>query len=159
MPPVDLYNVNEYKDGRISYNRMKTKDKRTDQAFFSIKVQPEAKKLIEKYRDPSGERVFIFHKIYADSDAFYSNMNKGLKKIQTICGINQHLTMYVARHTVGTILRNHFKMPKSDVSECLNHSIGNSVTDYYIKKDFTLVDEANRRLLNYLFNTKKKKTI
>lgn len=159
MPPVDLYNVNEYKDGRISYNRMKTKDKRTDQAFFSIKVQPEAKKLIERYRDPSGERVFIFHKIYADSDAFYSNMNKGLKKIQTICGINQHLTMYVARHTVGTILRNHFKMPKSDVSECLNHSIGNSVTDYYIKKDFTLVDEANRRLLNYLFNTKKKKTI
>lgn len=157
MPPVDLYKVNEYKDGRISYKRSKTKARRDDEAFFSIKVYPEVVPLIEKYRDSSGERVFIFHKIYADAHIFSSNMNKALKKVQEICGIEQNLTLYVAKHTVGTILRNSFKMPKSDVSECLNHSIGQSVTDYYIKKDFSRIDEAMRRLLDYLFEVKTKK--
>ena len=59
--------------------------------------------------------------------------------------------MYVATHTAGTLLRNHFRMSKSDVSECLNHSTGGTVTDYYIEKDFTMVDEAARKLLDYLF--------
>lgn len=156
MPPVDLYKVNEYKNGRISYKRSKTKDRRDDDAFFSIKVHPEVEPLIEKYKDPTGERVFIFHKIYANHSIFSSNMNKGLKKVQEICGIDQHLTLYVAKHSVGTILRNTFKMPKSDVSECLNHSVGQSVTDYYIKKDFSRVDEAMRRLLDYLFEIEPK---
>lgn len=151
MPPVDLYNVNEYKDGRISYNRTKTKDKRDDGAYFSVKVYPEAQKIIEKYLDPSGERVFNFHKIYSDHRAFYANMNKGLKKVQEICGIDHHLTMYVARHTVGSTLRNTLKVPKSDVSECLNHSIGQTVTDYYIKRDFSHIDHLNRQLLDHLF--------
>lgn len=155
MPPVDLYNANEYKDGRISYNRTKTKDRRDDQAFFSVKVYPEVEKLIEKYRDPAGERVFIFHKLYADSHTFMANMNKGLKKVQQICGIDENLTMYVARHSVGTILRNTFKMPKSDVAECLNHSTATTVTDYYIKRDFTMIDETIRRLLDYLFEVEK----
>lgn len=155
MPPVDLYNVNEYKDGRISYNRTKTKDKREDGAFFSVKVYPEVEKLIEKYRDPSGERVFNFHKIYSDPRIFYANMNKGLKKVQEICGIDHHLTMYVARHTFASTLRNTLKVPKSDVSECLNHSVGNTVTDYYIKRDFSHIDDLNRRLLNYLFEIEK----
>lgn len=151
MPPVDLYKVNEYKKGRISYNRSKTQAKRDDNAFYSIKVYPEVQKLIEKYIDPTGERVFIFSKNYSDPHIFSSNMNRGLKEVQKLCGIDQNLTLYVARHTVGTILRNTFRMPKSDVSECLNHSDGQTVTDYYIKKDFTLIDETIRRLLDHLF--------
>ena len=154
MPPVDMYKVNEYKKGRISYNRSKTQAKRDDNAFYSIKVYAEVNKLIEKYIDPTGEKVFIFSKKYSDPHIFSSNMNKGLKEVQKLCGIDHNLTMYVARHTVGTILRNTFKMPKSDVAECLNHSAGKSVTDYYIKKDFTLIDETIRRLLDYLFEKK-----
>ena len=154
MPPVDMYKVNEYKKGRISYNRSKTQAKRDDNAFYSIKVYPEVDKLIKKYIDPTGEKVFIFSKKYSDPHIFSSNMNKGLKEVQKLCGIDHNLTMYVARHTVGTILRNTFKMPKSDVAECLNHSAGKSVTDYYIKKDFTLIDETIRRLLDYLFEKK-----
>lgn len=151
MPPVDLYKVNSYQDGRISYNRSKTEAKRDDNAFYSIKVNPEVKVLIDKYRDPSGEKVFIFHKKYSDPHIFSSNMNKGLKEVQKLCGIDHNLTMYVARHTVGTILRNTFRMPKSDVAECLNHSSGNTVTDYYIRKDFSLIDNTILRLLNLLF--------
>ncbi|MDR1202421.1 MAG: hypothetical protein LBL58_12470, partial [Tannerellaceae bacterium] len=37
---------------RITYNRIKTKNRRADKAEISIKIEPEIKKLIEKYRDP-----------------------------------------------------------------------------------------------------------
>ena len=64
---IDLYECTDYKDGRISYNRSKTKDKRSDGAKISIKVEPEIIPLIEKYKDKTGKRVFRFYKMYSDN--------------------------------------------------------------------------------------------
>jgi hypothetical protein len=40
-------------DDRIEYNRSKTKEKRRDRAFTSIKIIPEAEALLNKYRNLS----------------------------------------------------------------------------------------------------------
>lgn len=155
MNPIDLYNVDEYRDGRISYKRHKTANRREDEAFISIKVEPEVVPLVEKYLDVTGEKVFNFHRRYSTSDIFSSNLNKGLKRVQEYCGIDKNLTMYVARHSWATIARNDLRSPVDDIAQCLNH-IGNEhkTTWIYIEKDFSLIDRLNRRMIDLLHSIK-----
>ena len=51
MNAVDIYHTTpkNVRNGRIEYNRAKTKGRRKDRAFISIKIVDEAKPLIEKY--------------------------------------------------------------------------------------------------------------
>jgi integrase len=148
MNAIDIYNLTTIKDGRIEYERAKTKDRRLDSAFISIKIESEAKILIEKYKDPSGERVFLFHNKYSDSQIFSSNIAKGLKQVAQALNI-EPFTFYSARHSWATIARNDCHISKDDIHEALNHSDPNmSITDIYIKKDFSNIDVANRKVLD-----------
>lgn len=148
---VDLYNVTKYNAGRISYDRTKTKRRRKDRAYISIRVEPEALPLVEKYRDKSGERVFDFHRRYADSHGFSSNVNKGLKTVARVCGLTPDLSTYYARHTWATMARNRCGVSKDDIALSLNH-VDNSLklADTYIEKDFSRIDQANRLVIDYL---------
>ena len=74
---VDLYNCTGIQNGRLIYNRTKTKNRRQDKAKIDIRIEPEALALIEKYRDPTGVRLFEFHRKYANSDIFNAQVNKG----------------------------------------------------------------------------------
>lgn len=155
MNPVDLYSVDAYEGGRISYKRQKTTRRREDDAFISVKVEPEMQALIEKYRDPTGERIFDFHIRYSSSENFDSNLNKGLKDIQKACKIKEVLNMYVARRSWATIGRNKLRIPVDDITQSLNHVDEEHKTTWlYIDKDFTLIDEANRKMLDFLFVNK-----
>lgn len=55
MNAIDLYNCTDYRNGRITYQRIKTKERRIDKAEISIKVEPEYQALVDKYRDPTGK--------------------------------------------------------------------------------------------------------
>lgn len=154
MNLIDLYELkpSEYKDGRFTYKRTKTKNRRQDKALISIKVEPELLPLIEKYKDPSGKRLFDFHKRYSDSHIFSSNVNKGLKKVAEACELRIPLSTYYARHSWATIARNDCKVSKDDINLALNHVDGGlKTTDIYIAKDWALIDQANRKILDYLF--------
>lgn len=148
---ADLYEADRVKDGRLTYERKKTKGRRQDRAFISIKVEPEAEKLLTKYIDKSGERVFDFYKRDTSSHIFTSNVNKGLKVVAKACKIDEPLSTYYARHTWATIARNKCSISKDDVDLALNHvDQGNKVADMYIEKDWSLIDKANRAVLDYL---------
>lgn len=154
MNMVDLYNVDEYKDGRISYRRQKTTLRRYDDAFMSIKIEPEMQPLIEKYRDKTGKRVFDFYKRYSSSHIFGSNVNKGLKTVAELCGIADNLTTYTARHSWATIARNKLRLSVDDIAQSLNHVDREHRTTFiYIEKDFSLIDEANRKMLDLLYES------
>lgn len=144
MNTVDLYNVTDIVDGRIEYARMKTKDKRSDQAFISLKIEPELQKLIDKYKDPTGERVFDFYIRYNVSRNFTQYVNLGLKKIIT------GLSTYYARHSWATTARNECGVSKDVVSESLNHKTGNTVTDDYLERNWSAIDRANRAVINFV---------
>lgn len=148
---ADLYEAEKVKAGRLTYERKKTKGRRQDRAFISIKVEPEAEPLVEKYRDPSGERVFDFYRRYTTSHIFSSNVDKGLKVVAKACNIDEPLSTYYARHTWATIARNKAGISKDDVDLALNHvDQGLKMADAYIEKDWSLIDKANRQVLDYI---------
>lgn len=149
---ADMYEwtAGQYKDGRITYKRKKTRGKRADEALISIKVQPEILPLMEKYRDPKGELVFNFARRYGAIGTLHTIINKTLKRIGAIIG-EPNLTFYAARHTWATIALNDAGVDKYTVHEGLNHAGGSmAITDVYIKKDWTRLDKANRAVLDFV---------
>jgi hypothetical protein len=149
MNTVDLYNCDSYKDGRITYNRKKTSTRRDDKALFSVKVPEIAIPLIEKYKDHTHVRVFNFYRMYADRSTFNAAINKGLKIIGKRIGIDG-LEHYAARHSWATIARNDLRIDKYVVHESLNHvDEKTKVTDIYTQKDWSIVDDANKAVINY----------
>ena len=59
------------------------------------------------------------------------------------------LSSYVARHSWATIAAS-LDIPKDVIAHALGHG-GSSVTDIYIDFDQRKVDEANRRVLDWVF--------
>lgn len=148
MNAVDLYECDTYKDGRITYQRKKTKNRREDKAEISIKVEPDIQKLVEKYRDPLGKRVFCFYHSYSSDNAFSAALNYGLKKIGKLIKVDD-LEFYAARHSWATIARNDADVDKYTVHTALNHVDEEmKATDIYIKKSWDPIDRANRKVLD-----------
>ena len=57
--------------------------------------------------------------------------------------------LYIARHSWATIAYS-LDVPKETISEALGHEIGSRVTSIYIAFDRRKVDEANRKVIDYL---------
>lgn len=150
MNAVDLYYCDNYKNGRITYQRTKTKNRRSDKAEISIKVEKEIKPLFDKYRDPKGVRVFGFYNWYSSVDAFTAALNIGLKKIGDLLGVDD-LEFYAARHTWATLAANDAGVDKFTVHTALNHVDEKmKVTDLYIRKSWDPIDKANQKVLKYV---------
>ena len=145
---IDLYETAHIENGRLEYNRKKTSRSRTDAAFSSIVIQPEAKHLIEKYTD-NGR--FIFKDFYPSFTGLTYAVNRGLDELCNYLKIDPRITYYQARHSVATIMSNELDIPDSHVKMVLNHNLDLGITNKYIKKDFSKLDRANRKFLDYLF--------
>ena len=145
MNAVDLYALRktDIQQGRICYNRAKTKGRRRDNAFISIKLVDVAKPLIERY-------IETFSKRYSTYNGLNTALSKGMKDLCEILKI-ENLTFYWARHTFGNSARNDCRMSKDDVALALNHvDEGHRTTDIYIAKDWKIVDEVQERVLKLL---------
>jgi integrase len=153
MNTADLFALkpDNYKNGRITYNRQKTRNRRKDKAEISIFVEPLAKELIEKYRDPKKIRLFTFHKRYTNSLDFVRGVNKGLKKVAAKCEINEKLSSYYARHSWATVASNDCNIDTDTIALCLNHVQDNKTTHIYIKKDWSKIDRANSEVISKIF--------
>jgi integrase len=149
---ADLYNAEVIQNGRLEYKRKKTAGRRKDNAFISIKIEPEAARLIDKYRDPRGKRVFNFYNMYTTSKLFNTMLNVGLQSLAVKLSLDEvQLTSYYARHSWATIARNICRISKDDVSMALNHiDPTHQVTDIYIEKNWDIIDEANLKVLDLL---------
>lgn len=155
MNTIDLFNAEAgaIADGRLTYKRSKTKTRRKDEAQISIRVEPEAAPLIEKYRDPAGKRLFRFYAMYSDARGLNWNVNKGLKTLAEAIGITSQLSSYYARHTWATIAANDCRISDSDIGLALNHvGIDKSlkVTRGYISRDWSKIDTFNRQVLDFV---------
>lgn len=156
MNTVDLYNIDSYKDGRLTYKRSKTKGRRQDEALISLKAEPIIIPLIEKYLDKTKLRVFCFYQMYSSPEIFNAAVNKGLKQVAKNCGSDDSISTYFARHSWATIARNNCRISKDDVHLALNHVDGHlKVTDLYITKDWSIIDNANRKVIAYVCSEKR----
>lgn len=148
---VDLYNATELIGNRLIYNRTKTKDRRLDKAKMEVTIPDIVQPIIVKYRDPTGQRLFRFHKDYSNSRAFNKAINKGLKEIGDQLHI-EDLEYYAARHSWATIALNKCGIDKYTVHAALNHvDESMRVTDIYIERDFVNENKANAKVVKYVF--------
>lgn len=151
---IDLCHLKEVRDGRIEYYRSKTG------RLYSIKVEPEAMAIIEKYR---GENQLLNILDRCSSHINYrKRLNKNLRLIgettvgkygkKTVKPLFPEITTYWARHTWATIAAE-LEIPKETIAAALGHG-GNTVTDIYIDFDRKKIDEANRRVIDFVLNKK-----
>lgn len=148
MNSADLYYADKLEDNTIIYDRMKTKDRRRDKAEIQVRITDYIKPLVEKYKGK--ERVFNFSERFATMEGFNRAINIGLKEIGRELGI-ERLQFYSARHSMATIAYNCVHVPKYIVDEMLNHVNGSlRMVDVYVKRDFTQINEANVKLLDYV---------
>jgi len=151
MNAVDIYNLsskNIYR-GRLEYNRSKTKSRRKDKAFISIKIVKEAEQLLAKYIDKLPER-------FSNYGGLNTALSKGMIQLRKDTRLD-NITLYWARHTFANIARNVCRMSKDDVALALNHiDEGHRTTDIYISKDWKIVDDVQENVVREL--TKKKPT-
>lgn len=144
------WKADQYKEGRITYKRRKTRTRRADGALISVKVQPEILPLLEKYADPDGVYLFDFSHRYGAANNMSWSIHEQIKKIGAMIG-EDNLTFYAARHSWATIALNDAEVDKYTVHECLNHAGGAmAITDVYIKKNWTRLDKANRAVLDFV---------
>lgn len=153
MNSADLYSCEEIKDDIITYYRAKTSERRNDKAKMKVKLTGIIKPLVEKYRDRTGKRVFNFYKHYSTADGFNKAINYGLKQIGEILQIDD-LEYYAARHSWATLAVNKAGIDKYTVHAALNHiDEAMKVTDIYIERDFKIENEANSKVLKYVFGS------
>ncbi len=154
MNSADLYNCSELEDGVITYYRTKTKDRRLDKAKMQVSIPPMVMPLIQKYRDFTGKRIFNFYHNYSTANNFNRAINAGLKEIGKLLNIDD-LEYYAARHSWATIAINKAGIDKYTVHSALNHiDESMKVTDIYIERDFKIENEANRKVVEFVFGSR-----
>lgn len=145
-----LYAKNtDVKKGRLEYRRSKTKQ------LYSIKIEPEAQEIIDRYPDP--EYMTSFIRMYKSYDGFKRAINYALKKLTDPQGniIDDSMSTYYARHSWATIASDSGVI-KDDISESLGHEYGSEVTGIYIDFDITKIDPANRKVIDAIVLPKPK---
>ena len=151
MNSADLYNCAELEDGVITYYRTKTKGRRLDKAKMQVVIPPMIMPIVQKYKDFTGKRIFNFHHNYSTANNFNRAINAGLKEVGKQLKI-EDLEYYAARHSWATIALNKVGIDKYTVHAALNHiDEAMKVTDIYIERDFEVENEANRKVMEYVF--------
>lgn len=138
---VDLLGLKkeDLKDGRITYFRAKTKK------LYDIAVLPEALEIINKY--PGKNKLLSFD----ENCSSYVNFSRTLNR--NLSNIHSGLSAYYARHSWATIAA-YLDIPKETIAAALGHG-QNTVTDVYINFDLKKVDEANRRVVDFVLYGKR----
>ena len=157
-----LAKKSQVQKGRLEYIRAKTGKS------YSIKIEPEAQEIINRYK---GKGDYLLNAM--DHCKHYQNFARqinehlkliGEKRVEyihetddlfdipirkvTIEPIIKGITTYYARHTWATIAHE-IGIQSDTISQALGHSFGNKTTLIYIKLDQAVVDEANRKVIDY----------
>ncbi len=144
----------DIKNGRIVYKRRKTAK------LYNILLTPKAQKVIDYYKDYH-DSIYIFPIVpkefigNAEKEQFYSRQgykqcNKYIKRVATMCEIEDTVTTYVARHSWATIAKK-LGYSKDLIAEALGHEYGNKVTGVYLDNyEKEIIDEANSKVTSVI---------
>ena len=138
-------------NGRLLYKRQKTGKK------INIPLCNKANAIIGKYIEEGLTRGYVFPILHQDihkSETQKYNrkkkvllkINKALKVISEMTGVNAKLTTYVARHSYATVLKNS-GVNIALISETLGHSDLKTTQIYLDSFENSQIDEALENLL------------
>ena len=136
-------------DGAIRYIRRKTKQP------LCIRIEPCIQQIIDRYADADSCYIFPILKsedaaaAYAQYRVAMTYYNRLLKRLSQMLGIQQGLSFYAARHSWATIARDN-NVPVSVISAGMGHSSERTTRIYLTSLENSLIDNANRLILNTL---------
>ena len=135
-------------NGTLSYRRRKT-----GQQLF-IRWEKCMQEIVRKYNDTQSQYLLpIIKPMNGDERTQYQNamylINRKLKTIGNLIGIQLPLTMYVARHSWASVAKNK-NVPISVISEGMGHDSEMTTQIYLASLDTAVVDKANSMILNLL---------
>ena len=131
-------------NGRIEYRRNKTG------ILYSIRLEPEALEILERWKG-SGHLLACFDR-YKYFHDYNRRMREALKKMTGPDGapIEPDVSSNWARHTWATLCAE-LDVPDPTISLGMGHRIaGHRTTAIYIKRDRAKVDEANRKVIDFI---------
>ena len=138
----------DLQNGTLSYRRRKT-----GQQLF-IKWEKCMQDILDKY--PINETEYLLPIITKQDEDYrkqYANklhhVNYLLKKIGKLLDLPIPLTMYVGRHSWASIAKSR-NVPVSVISEGMGHDSENTTQIYLASLDTTVVDKANKKILDLL---------
>lgn len=155
---VDLVNLTTPKKGRVEYTRNKTHKP------YSIKLEPEAQAIINKYKGKT-HLLDILERV-PNYKTYFNRIGKALRKVgmvrvdgkkSTGDPILPDICMGSARTSWATIAQAELGIDRETIAAALGHHTVD-VTTTYLRTDWRKkVDEANRKVLDWVFYEKRKK--
>lgn len=152
MNVADMWECQPFTD-RIEYTRKKTRSHKKEAPFLSLPIHPIISPIVEKYADINGKRGFGFYNSYSKIGSLHQCIHHGMLRIREDLGLDG-LTFYAARHSFATIARNDCGVSIDDIALCLTHDSGHSITDTYIKKDYSRIDSVIDKVIEFVFGDK-----
>lgn len=134
---------------RLIYVRQKTHRK------INVPILDEAKEIMKKYIDSNNEYIFpiLNHAIHKTKMQQYNRkkkvilkVNRYLKRISQMVGVEVNLTTYVSRHSYATVLKNS-GVNIALIGETLGHSDLKTTQIYLDSFENSQIDEAMKNLL------------
>lgn len=110
--------------------------------------------IVDKYDNSLSEYLLpIIKPMKGDERTHYQNamylINRKLKEIGKMTGVQLPLTMYVARHSWASVAKNK-NVPISVISEGMGHDSEMTTQIYLASLDTAVVDRANKMILKSL---------
>lgn len=141
---ADLYFAKPF-TGQWVYNRLKTRERRSDRALMRVTIQPELSAVLERLKGEGGWWLNELHRFASTKDFCTARVNRCLKQWCEENGV-EPFTFYAARHTFASLARLQ-GVDKSTLADCLGHIGDYKTTDIYAEKAWDLIQEANRKVL------------
>ena len=153
---VDLFGAtpDQVVDGRLEYRRSKVG------TLFSVKLEPEALEIIDRYKGK--DHLVAPLDRYTNHKDYLRRMDYGLKSLGRPTGkrgkilgkgMFPKLSSNWACHTWATLCAE-LDIPDPTITLGMGHkTAGHKTTAIYIKRDMKKVDEANRKVIDYIKGT------
>lgn len=137
----------DIRDGSIHYVRRKTGQP------LCVRLEPDIRRIIERYADSS--EVYVFPilkteepaKAYSQYQVALNYYNRQLKQLGRMLHLDSGLTSYVARHSWATAARNH-NIPVSVISAAMGHQSEKTTQIYLAMLEDSVIDSANQEIIS-----------
>ena len=134
-------------NGILTYHRRKTGQ------LLTIRWENCMKEIVDKYEDKNSKYLLPLLSSDGDSRKQYKNalrlVNYHLKTISKMLNIQDPITMYVARHSWASAAKQN-KVPLSIISQGMGHDSEVTTQIYLASLDTSVIDKANKMILNSL---------
>jgi integrase len=156
MSFIDLVSLrkSDWNGDYITYHRRKTG------GLITVKVWPPARELLNRYLNTDETSPNLLSILNTDGEdavrqyrTALRRLNRHLKSLAGLVGIEENLTTYVARHSWATAAY-HIGVPTAIISEAMGHKTEEVTRVYLTSFNTETLDYANKMIWETLFENK-----